>query len=160
MSPFSFVPLAQQPIPGADVASPSLPTQGEVPIPSSHSHLHLTGKHSGVPCPKCTTETQFADAMGVSVLACPACLGFLSQGKDFSRIVTVARSHYRGQDTIRPLDHSQLRVARTCPTCHQPFETHAYAGPGTTVLDSCQRCGTVWLDGGELERIKQAPGRR
>lgn len=160
MTPFSFAELAQQSIPVPEGLPVSLPISSEPqPVPDA-SQLKLTGRNAGCPCAACSHETQFADVAGIAVAACPQCLGFLSQRRDFSKIIERVRKAYRGPVQIRPLDQAQLRMSRKCPTCDKTFETHAYAGPGTTVIDSCPQCETVWLDGGELERIEQAPGRR
>jgi Zn-finger nucleic acid-binding protein len=160
MTPFSFADMADQPIPGSDNSTSAAlpPVHNSATLPPKH--LTLTGRGSGFSCPNCSTETQYADALGVLVIACPNCLGFLSQGKDFRMIVDTARQAYRGEEIASPLDRLQLQVTRTCPTCQKPFETGPYAGPGTTVLDSCSDCGTVWLDDEELARIQRAPGRR
>jgi len=34
---------------------------------------------------------------------------------------------------------------------------HPYGGGGNLNVDSCEKCGVVWLDGGELRRIVAAP---
>ncbi len=160
MTPFSFAELAQQsiPVPGDMAVLPPISSEKQ-PAPAA-SLLILTDRNASCPCAACSVETQFAEIVGIAVVACPDCLGFLSQRRDFSKIIERVRKAYRGPEKIRPLDQVQLRVARKCPTCDKTFETHAYAGPGTTVIDACSQCETVWLDGGELERIEQAPGRR
>jgi Zn-finger nucleic acid-binding protein len=38
------------------------------------------------------------------------------------------------------------------------MSTHPYYGPGTIVIDNCDRCKVVWLDYGELARVVNAPG--
>jgi hypothetical protein len=37
------------------------------------------------------------------------------------------------------------------------MDAHFYAGPGHVIIDSCENCCLIWLDGGELMRIVQAP---
>jgi Zn-finger nucleic acid-binding protein len=32
-------------------------------------------------------------------------------------------------------------------------------GPGTIVIDTCDRCNIIWLDYGELGRVVNAPGK-
>lgn len=65
-----------------------------------------------------------------------------------------------GETTPKPLDTAQLQVKRLCPTCDHRMETHPYGGPGNSVIDTCIRCGLVWLDQGELNVLVRAPGRR
>jgi Zn-finger nucleic acid-binding protein len=160
MTPFAFPELAQQSIPGDEETKVIAPVPRQSAEPSDRQHLLFTDRNSGCLCPACGTETKFTVVAGVTVIACPACRGFLSQRREFNRIIERVRKDYRGPEKILALDHAQLHVARRCPTCEHAFETHAYAGPGTTVLDSCSTCETIWLDGGELERIEQAAGRR
>jgi predicted RNA-binding Zn-ribbon protein involved in translation (DUF1610 family) len=45
-----------------------------------------------------------------------------------------------------------------CPNCGQHMLTVWYYGPGRVVIDRCEPCGLVWLDGGELQRVIDAPG--
>ena len=37
--------------------------------------------------------------------------------------------------------------------------THAYQGPGSIVIDTCDRCDVIWLGTGELASTVGAPGR-
>jgi len=36
--------------------------------------------------------------------------------------------------------------------------TDWYYGPGNIIIDTCEACGIVWLDAGELRRAVDAPG--
>ncbi|MBL8888430.1 MAG: zf-TFIIB domain-containing protein [Planctomycetaceae bacterium] len=161
MSPFSFPQLVAQPVANSpdSSATPLAPPTAEA-VKFVPAHLKLTGEDAGLDCPSCNAATQLAEAGEFLVVACPQCFGFFSQSRNFNSIIEGVRKRYRGIESVQPLDAAQLRVARTCPACQNRFETHAYAGPGTTVVDSCANCRTVWLDGGELERIERAPGRR
>ena len=76
-------------------------------------------------------------------------------------------------DLVAIVDARQVRLARNvrqflprnpadenrylhCPTCGGEFDAHPYGGGGNINVDSCERCGVVWLDGGELGRIVAA----
>ncbi len=123
--------------------------------------LAFTDRESGVLCPRCRVATRFADLFGTKVVACQQCAGFLAQGDEFRYLVETLRQQYRGPDTLSgPLDANQLQYGCECPACFATMDTHAYAGPGAVVIDSCPNCKLVWLDCGELIRIKRAPGRR
>ena len=37
------------------------------------------------------------------------------------------------------------------------MDAHPYGGGGNVNVDSCETCGLIWLDGGELRRIVAAP---
>ncbi|MGB6871670.1 MAG: zf-TFIIB domain-containing protein, partial [Acidobacteriaceae bacterium] len=55
-----------------------------------------------------------------------------------------------------PADPSQLDRRLACPHCHQPMDTHFYAGPGNVILSDCERCQLNWLDHGKLQRLAHA----
>jgi Zn-finger nucleic acid-binding protein len=161
----------EQPAPGVEAASATLATNtgltdtgladtGLANTGLANTVPRLTGQPAGVLCPHCQRETEFALVMKLKVVACPECQGFLTQSRDFAGLVAAVRSQFRGVEVARPLVPAELRVSRNCPTCDKKMETHPYAGPGSVVVDSCPSCHTVWLDGGELERIERAPGRR
>jgi Zn-finger nucleic acid-binding protein len=38
------------------------------------------------------------------------------------------------------------------------MDVHPYYGPGNVVIDTCGKCGLVWLDHGEMAVIENAPG--
>jgi hypothetical protein len=63
--------------------------------------------------------------------------------------------HFSGPIEPRsPLDADRrLR----CPSCASQMEGHPYGGGGNVNVDSCETCGLLWLDGGELRRIAAAP---
>lgn len=46
---------------------------------------------------------------------------------------------------------------RSCPRCEVPLTP---SPRGELALDECGRCGGVWLDRGELERVVEAPAQR
>jgi Zn-finger nucleic acid-binding protein len=39
------------------------------------------------------------------------------------------------------------------------MDVHPYYGPGNVVIDTCIDCRVLWLDHGELRKIRDAPGR-
>jgi len=43
----------------------------------------------------------------------------------------------------------------TCPNCQQRMDTHPYFGGGNVVVDTCEGCGLIWLDAGELAIIER-----
>src|SRR6202042_3415797 len=46
-----------------------------------------------------------------------------------------------------------------CPLCKHEMDHHPYGGGGNLAVDSCESCGVLWLDRGELSRVLAAPGR-
>ena len=85
----------------------------------------------------------------------------LFQQATFAKLI----EHLRSVTTLSskipdPMDASQLNAQRHCPTCEETFETHPYAGPGNSVIDTCFTCQVVWFDSGEFDKLVAAPGRR
>ena len=58
-----------------------------------------------------------------------------------------------------PIDPKELLRQVRCPHCRQVMETHVYGGPGNVIVDNCPRCTVIWMDHGELKKIRDAPGR-
>jgi Zn-finger nucleic acid-binding protein len=52
----------------------------------------------------------------------------------------------------------ELDRSISCPSCGHRMMTDWYYGPGHVVIDRCESCDLVWLDGGELQRVIEAPG--
>lgn len=121
----------------------------------------LHGRAAGVLCPACQTPLQLGRLDGRQIAGCASCQGMLLQSYIFADVLAerrAARDEPCGH--VEPLDRGQLDVRRDCPACDHPFETHPYGGPGTAVIDSCIRCGLIWLDRSEFLALVRAPKRR
>jgi Zn-finger nucleic acid-binding protein len=101
-------------------------------------------------CPSCgapaAPEALRCDhcATPLALVACPGCLGRIFRGARFC-------SHCGGSAArATPAD---ARPVRACPRCRQPL---AAAAIGTATLDECTRCGGVWAERPDLERILAA----
>ena len=120
----------------------------------------VLGEESNLPCPVCSTGLVSASVARHGVLHCSKCRGILAQQEVFGDIVKYLRTHASGPpEPPQPLDPAELRRRIHCPGCGQLMETHPYYGPGNSVIDTCMRCGVIWLDYGELDVIINAPGR-
>ncbi|GMU82105.1 MAG: hypothetical protein AMXMBFR47_19760 [Planctomycetota bacterium] len=112
-------------------------------------------------CPTCNQALHAAVLDGWSVSTCRACSGILVPRSAFGKIVAARRAAAAGPEiTPRPIDPAEFSRTLRCPRCHERMEVHPYYGPGAVVIDSCNACGVVWLDRGELRAIEQAPGKR
>jgi Zn-finger nucleic acid-binding protein len=126
----------------------------------------LSNTPSGVHCPKCQNIAREIELLigvikGCQFAGCKHCGGMLFQQETFAMLM----GHLRASSPPplkmpEPMDASQLNVRRRCPTCDAMFETHPYAGPGNSVIDTCITCHVVWFDHGELNKLVTAPGRR
>lgn len=112
-------------------------------------------------CPVCDEALCAAVLDGWSVTTCRKCRGILCAREAFGKIVAARRRNSTGPEiTPEPIDPAEFGRTLCCPTCGGRMEVHPYYGPGAVVIDSCDRCGVVWLDRGELRAIERAPGKR
>ncbi len=115
---------------------------------------------SGLDCPLCSQPLLDGTLEGRPVRHCLKCRGILATHESFTDVVRIRRSRRRDEQRVHaPLDARLLERSMTCPACRQCMETHPYYGPGPVVIDTCARCGLLWLDHGELSTIETAAGR-
>jgi len=90
---------------------------------------------------------------------CTECHGLLFPLSLFATTV-VAKRRAAVKPSVIPSRGSLRDLERSldCPNCGERMITDWYYGPGNVVIDRCERCDLVWLDGGELQRVIDAPG--
>jgi Zn-finger nucleic acid-binding protein len=112
-------------------------------------------------CPGCAkplSPASLDDHAGV--FYCTNCRGMLLPRTVFATAVQQRRAWANSPPTIPPpLDPAALDRQTICPSCGDRFATHAYQGPGSIVIDTCERCDVIWLGTGELASTINAPGR-
>jgi Zn-finger nucleic acid-binding protein len=114
------------------------------------------GEKAGCDCPVCHRPLQNALIDGESAAYCERCRGFLAVTPKFAQIVKKRRAHHGSHERIdEPFDPAELRRVLQCPSCHQRMGAHPYFGGGKAVVDTCERCGLIWLDAGELAIIER-----
>jgi Zn-finger nucleic acid-binding protein len=109
-------------------------------------------------CPLCSISLEHATIAKTRIRYCTKCKGMLIPMDILAALVSDLRE---GQTTTvipPPADPSELQRKIGCPQCHHRMETHFYSGPGHVIIDSCEACAELWLDGGELMRIVHAAG--
>jgi Zn-finger nucleic acid-binding protein len=121
--------------------------------------LRLSGDH-GHDCPICHTALTRAvldDRDAIEV--CERCKGILMPLSTFADTVN-SRRHAASTPSVRPphTDPKELDRRIQCPDCAAPMITDWYYGPGNIIVDTCEACGILWLDAGELRRAVDAPG--
>ena len=80
----------------------------------------------------------------------------MAETDTFGVIVTKRRAlHGPHENRTSPFDPSELKRVLTCPNCQQRMDTHPYFGGGNAVVDTCEGCGLIWLDAGELAIIER-----
>jgi Zn-finger nucleic acid-binding protein len=113
-----------------------------------------------VACPVCG-KAMLAAVMDdrVRLHVCAQCKGTLMPRRAFAEtVVARRRAASTPVATPPPASRDELQRRITCPSCGTAMITDWYYGPGNIVLDSCVTCDVVWLDGGELRRVIDAPG--
>ncbi len=115
---------------------------------------------SGMDCPVCRKELLDGTLEERPVRHCTNCRGVLATHDVFADVVRIRRARRKDEQRVHePLDARLLERSLACPSCRDVMETHPYYGPGPVVIDTCARCGLLWLDPGELSTIETAAGR-
>jgi len=100
-------------------------------------------------CPKCHgIELLQAKSKSTSVMIdqCPECNGMWFDRGELERLLDVVVD---GLETPR---NAELSV-RKCPRCTHRLRAISYRSTHIDV-DACPKCTGIWLDGGELQRIR------
>jgi Zn-finger nucleic acid-binding protein len=129
-----------------------------LPSPTeSADGLAVVGEPIGAAlCPVCRLPLVSAQIADETVCYCRQCRGFLAKNDTFAVIVTKRRAlHGPHEQRTDPFDAAALGRVLTCPSCQQRMETHPYFGGGNAVVDTCEGCGLIWLDEGELAVIER-----
>lgn len=121
----------------------------------------LSDKGAAIFCPACRCELSIGLMHECQFAGCKQCGGMMFQQQTFAMLIDHLRSiNPQPKRMPKPMDASQMNVKRHCPTCDASLETHPYAGPGNSVIDTCPSCHVIWFDRGELNNLVSAPGRR
>ena len=130
--------------------------------PGETDGIQLLGRtgHEVLACPLCRETLQEAVMDSRYRLdACPACRGLLLAREVFAATVaTKRRSPTTATAMPKRVSPRQLQRQIDCPSCAVSMMTDWLYGPGHVVIDRCEACDLVWLDGGELQTIIEAPG--
>lgn len=114
------------------------------------------GEKSTKNCPVCRVALEKALIEGADVRYCQACRGFLCAIDAFGRIVGKRRAlHGPHEQIAEPFDPEELNRLLRCPGCNGRMAAHPYFGGGNAVVDTCEHCGWIWLDAGELAIIER-----
>jgi Zn-finger nucleic acid-binding protein len=128
---------------------------------ASRDGIRLLGESpEGTLCPNCATPLHIATLDDTyRGYQCKNCQGLMLTRGSFRMAVETRRARAKTPpDPPKPLNREELNRKLDCPICHQQMATHPYLGPGTIVIDTCDRCNIIWLDYGELAHVVNAPG--
>jgi Zn-finger nucleic acid-binding protein len=129
---------------------------GYHPPQDSLDGVAVIGEAVGAICPLCRAALLSARIEGETVCYCGQCHGFLAEIDTFGVIVSKRRAHHRPHERrTEPFNPAELKRVLTCPNCRQRMDTHPYFGGGNAVVDTCEDCGLIWLDEGDLAVIER-----
>jgi Zn-finger nucleic acid-binding protein len=118
--------------------------------------VDVIGEPVGALCPLCRVPLVSALIEDETVCYCGQCRGFLAPIDTFGVIVGKRRArHGPHEHRSDPFDPAELRRVLACPRCGQHMDAHPYFGGGNAVVDTCEGCGLIWLDAGELATIER-----
>lgn len=111
-------------------------------------------------CPACSAPLATAQIDGAHAAHyCRSCRGVLLARGSFAEVVRLRRAWATDPPAPpTPLNREELERRLNCPVCAAEMNTYPYHGPGSIVMDACERCHVIWLDFGELKQIVDAPG--
>jgi len=109
-------------------------------------------------CPACGLALAEMTVGGVKVDLCrEGCGGIWFDHLELQQVDDVEEAAGETLAAVSPAVDASVRPggARACPRCGHPAMTQHRYGPRSNVLvDECNRCEGIWLDGGELAAIR------
>lgn len=106
-------------------------------------------------CPVCQVALKPQVHLGVTIDVCPACAGVWFDADELTRLhqlddAILPRIDKLYQPEVVAYDPPWERL---CPVCREPLRPYNYLYTSNIVLDTCDNCGGVWVDHGELEKM-------
>jgi len=109
-------------------------------------------------CPDCSIALVAQEFQGITIDACPKCAGiFFDEGE-------VNALKAKGLDAMEQLEDAivpEVTVEptsdrfRLCPNCKEAMDKFRYMYHSDVVLDECGKCGGIWVQDGELGRMRE-----
>jgi membrane associated rhomboid family serine protease len=104
-------------------------------------------------CPKCLTDMRLVNYQHAAVDVCPTCRGIWLDPGELALL--------RGADQDVPANASNQGMEShpetstyICPRCEGGFDTFEYISGSGLYIDRCKECRGIWLDAGELKKIR------
>ncbi|MDW8051187.1 MAG: zf-TFIIB domain-containing protein [Armatimonadota bacterium] len=106
-------------------------------------------------CPNCQIPLRPQVHLGVTIDVCPACAGMWFDADELTYLHQMDESIFPRLDALYQPEVVAYESpwARLCPVCQQPMRPYNYLYTSDIVLDTCDNCGGVWVDHGELEKM-------
>jgi Zn-finger nucleic acid-binding protein len=104
-------------------------------------------------CPKCETASlEKCNIKGVEVDRCRKCQGIWFDDKELAALLDLTRKELRSVGSGKDSESLNLKRGR-CPRDGSDLLRVFSPKNRTVVLDTCAKCGGIWLDGGELLKL-------
>jgi Zn-finger nucleic acid-binding protein len=115
-------------------------------------------------CPRCQVRLAVVELEGVPLETCDRCAGhWIELPHRLKQIIDARKGRLSPEElaeAIRDGRHTMaieaVRENLPCPACRGAMEPFNYGGDSGIILDKCHRCGGIWLDAGELDRVHLA----
>lgn len=111
-------------------------------------------------CPACSQPLRPIVEWGIQLDECEACEGIWFDDAELKRLLELGGDAARAADQRAspagspvPEHSTAARASRPCPRCREGMDRYRYNYSSPIELESCSRCGGIWVDSGELEAI-------
>jgi hypothetical protein len=102
-------------------------------------------------CPKCGVEMQEKRLDQVLADICPECHGMWL---DHGELQDLLNARISERANPRDLLHAE-RTEHSCPDCDRPLFERPFPSSKGVQIDQCVRCGGIFLDAGDLARLRE-----
>lgn len=112
-------------------------------------------------CPRCKTRGEIsylkkANLDNIQVDICEKCGGIWFDKDELGQATKVTQEEIQKLESL--LENTQQiekfeDVELNCPTCDLPMMKYRYMYTSNIYIDSCEKCGGIWIDKGELIQI-------
>lgn len=116
-----------------------------------------TKRGHGMNCPKCQSIMHEISFEGVVVDFCDACQGIWFDEDELAFTMELSSDI----PNIAEVEKSARTTAYPCPRCGDPqkLDEMKFVAAKDLLIDRCPRCKGVWIDKGELPKIKAIAAR-
>lgn len=108
---------------------------------------------SQLTCPACQSAMNKELVNGFELDVCPGCLGVWFDEGELGKVAKLPKQNFESRQPATPLPLSHLK--RSCPRCSALLLSAKYQYTSDITIDSCEQCGGVFVDQGELEEIRE-----
>lgn len=113
-------------------------------------------------CPQCKSGLEAISYEGIHIETCPACHGEWLDGGELGHINRAREARFDPEERravaaavkIKGVKLSDVDRDLACPKCGGQTDAVNFGGNSGIIIDRCTKCGGIWLDAEELEKIQ------